>query len=445
MFGSLTKNITKSFDSFRGKKSLKAEDIENSIRDIRMALLEADVNVDVVRDFCLRVSEKAIGAEIIKSVSPAEQFIKIVQDEITAALSSENQDLDLSAKQPVIMMIGLQGSGKTTSTAKLAKYLTEKKQQKVLVASIDIYRPAAQEQLKIVAEQAGVDSLEIVPKEKPEKIVKRALKYQKKYDYDVLIIDTAGRLSIDKDLIKELKSIKKISSPVETILVADALTGQDAVTTARNFNDELAITGLALTRIDGDQRGGAALSMKYEVGVPIKFMGVGEGIEDFELFQPERIASRILDMGDIVSLVEKAQEVIDIDEAKDVEAKFKKGTLDLNDLLNQIRNMKKMGGLGSVIGMIPGAGKIKEAMANSNFDEKEIARQEAIILSMTMHERQNPEKLNTSRKRRIATGSGTSIQLVNRLLKRFKDMQRMMKKMRGMDPSDIMNMMKQGS
>ncbi len=438
MFTGLTKNITKSFENFRGKRRISEDDIEAAIKDIRMALLEADVNLDVVKDFCLQVSQKALGQEVVKSVSPAEMFVKIVQDEITAILSSENSELDLSAKQPVILMVGLQGSGKTTSSAKLAKFLKDKKQQKVLVASTDIYRPAAQEQLAVMAEKAGVDSLEIISKEKPEKIVKRALKQQKKFDYDVLIIDTAGRLSIDADLIKELKALKKISNPVETILVADSLTGQDAVNTAQNFNDEIALTGLALTRVDGDQRGGAALSMKATVGVPIKFMGVGEKVEDFEAFQADRIAGRILDMGDIVSLVEKAQEIVSEEEAKAAEEKFKKGQLDLEDLLKQIRTMKKMGGFESVLGMIPGAGKIKEAMQQADVDEKDILRQEAIILSMTKYERTNPDKLNTSRKRRIASGSGTSVQLVNRLLKRFKDMQKMMKKMRGQNPMDLL-------
>lgn len=441
MFANLTKNITKSFENFTGKKIIKFADIENTIQEIKMALLEADVSVEVTKDFCEKISQKALGQNIIENVSPAEQFIKIVQDEITDILSSENSELDINEKHAVILMVGLQGSGKTTSSAKLAKYLKDKKNKKILLASTDIYRPAAKEQLKIMADNAEIDSLEIIAKEKPEKTVKRALKEQKKYDYDILIIDTAGRLSIDKELIKELKSLKKLANPSETILVADALSGQDAIISARNFNDEIALTALSLSRIDGDQRGGAALSMKYEVGVPIKFVGVGEKIADFELFQPERIASRILDMGDIVSLVEKAEEVISEEEAKNIEEKFKKGELDLNDLLKQIKNMKKMGGFGKIINMIPGAGKIKDALEQSDFAEKDIFRQEAIILSMTLYERKNPDKLNTSRKRRIAKGSGTSIQQVNRLLKKFKDMQKMMKKMRGMDPSELMSML----
>ena len=441
MFASLTKNISKAFDNLKGKKILSSSDIEAVIKDIRIALLEADVALDIVQDFCKAVGEKAVGEEVVKSVSPEQMFIKIVQDEITNILSSGDQELSLSNKKDVILVVGLQGSGKTTSTAKLARYLKEKKKKKVLVAGADIYRPAAQEQLAIMAEKAGVDSVPIVAKEKPEKIVKRSLKILKKEDYDILLIDTAGRLSIDQELIKELKALKKISSPVETLLVADSLTGQDAVNTARNFNDEVALTGIVLTRVDGDQRGGAALSMKYETNVPIKFMGMGEDIKEFDQFQPERIATRILDMGDIVSLVEKAQEVVSEEDAKSLEEKFKKGNFDLDDLLKQIRNMKKMGGMGAVLGMIPGAGKMKEMMDNRTIDEKDIASQEAIILSMTAFERSYPEKLNTSRKRRIAKGSGTSIQKVNRLLKKFKDMQKMMKKMRNMDPKDLMNML----
>ena len=441
MFDSLTNNISKAFENLKGKRLINVSDIEATIREIRVALLEADVALDIVQDFCTLVSEKAIGQEVIKSVSPAQMFVKIVQDEITNILSSDDQELGLQGKKDVILVVGLQGSGKTTTTAKLAKYLQDNYKKRVLVASTDIYRPAAQEQLAIMAEKAGVTSTEIVAKDQPEKIVKKALKRLKKEDYDILLIDTAGRLSIDKELIKELKSLKKLSSPVETLLVADSLTGQDAVNTAVNFNNEVALTGIVLTRVDGDQRGGAALSMKYAVNAPIKFMGIGEGISDFDKFQPDRIASRILDMGDIVSLVEKAQEVIDVDDAKSLEAKLQKGNFDLDDLLKQIKNMKKMGGFGAVLKMIPGAGKMKDMMQNANVDEKDIAHQEAIILSMTAFERSHPDKLNTSRKRRIIKGSGTSMQKINRLLKKFKDMQKMMKKMRGMDPKEVMNMM----
>ena len=443
MFDSLTKNISKAFDNLRGKKLLNQSDIEAVIKDIRLALLEADVALDVVQDFCAVVSEKAIGTEIIKNVSAEQSFVKIIQDEITNILSDGRQELELSNKKDVILMVGLQGSGKTTTSAKLAKYLKDKKHKKILVAGVDTYRPAAQEQLAIMAEKAGVDSLEIIPKEKPEKIVKRAMKTLKKQDYDLLIIDTAGRLSIDSELIKELKAIKKISAPSETLLVADSLTGQDAINTANNFNDEIAVTGIVLTRVDGDQRGGAALSMKYATKLPIKFMGVGEDIAEFELFQPDRIATRILDMGDIVSFVEKAQELVDKEEAADLEKKFQKGNFDLDDLLKQIRNMKKMGGMKAMLNMIPGAGKIKEKIGDKTPDEKDIAYQEAIILSMTKYEKSHPDKLNTSRKRRIAQGSGTSIQKVNQLLKKFKQMQKMMHKLRNMDPSELMSMMGQ--
>lgn len=440
MFESLTKNISKAVSNLRGKKILNSADIDEVIKEIRVALLEADVGLDVVQDFCRKVSEKAVGEEIVKSVSAEQMFIKIVQDEITNILSSGHQELELSNNKDVILIVGLQGSGKTTSTAKLAKYLQDKHSKKVLVAGVDIYRPAAQEQLAIMAQKAGVDSVPIVPKEKPEKILKRSLKILKKEDYDILLVDTAGRLSIDKELIKELKNLKKLSSPVETILVADSLTGQDAVNTARNFNDEVALTGIILTRIDGDQRGGAALSMKYETNVPIKFMGMGEDIKEFDKFQPERISTRILDMGDIVSLVEKAQEVVNDEEAAEIEARFRKGQVSLDDLLKQIRNMKRMGGIGTVLGLMPGAGKIKEMMERKNINEKDLIHQEAIILSMTMFERVNPEKLNTSRKRRIAKGSGSSMQQVNSLLKKFKNMQKVVKKMKGRDPAEVMNM-----
>ena len=444
MFTNLTQNISKAFNNFKGKKIINENDIELVIRDIRLALLEADVELEIVKEFCKSISSKALGQEVIKNINPQQMFIKIVQDEITNILSSGQQDLQLSNKKDVIIVVGLQGSGKTTSTAKLAKYLQDKNNKKVLVASTDIYRPAAKEQLEIMAQKVGCNSLEIVSKEKPEKTVKRALKNLKKNDYDILLIDTAGRLSIDKELIKELKSLKKISNPIETLLVADSMTGQDAVTTAKNFNSEIDLTGIILTRVDGDQRGGAALSMKQAINSPIKFMGVGEKIDEFELFQPERISTRILDMGDIVTLVEKAQEVVDDDEAKNIEQKFRQGNFDLNDLLKQIRNMKKMGGFGSIIGMLPGAGKLKEMAQNANVDENEFLYQEAVILSMTKYERINPDKLNTSRKRRIAKGSGTSIQQVNRLLKKFKTMQKMMHKMRNMDPNELMSMMNQG-
>jgi signal recognition particle subunit SRP54 len=445
MFASLTKNISNAFDNFRSKKTLNENDIASVIQDIKSALLDADVELNIAKDFCHSVSQKALGAEILKDVNPQQMFIKIVEDEITNILSSDQSELQLNqTSKEIILMVGLQGSGKTTSTAKLAKYLQDKKNKKILVASTDIYRPAAKEQLEIMAQKSGCSSLEIIAKEKPEKTVKRALKALKKSDYDLLLIDTAGRLSIDKELIKELKSLHKISNPIETLLVADSLTGQDAVNTARNFQQEIDLTGIILTRIDGDQRGGAALSMKQALNIPIKFMGVGEKTTDFEEFQAKRISSRILDMGDIVSLVEKAQEVVDEDEAKTIEQKFRQGKFDLDDLLKQIKNMKKMGGFGSVLGMLPGAGKLKDMVKNANIDDKEFTYQEAIILSMTKYEKLSPDKLNTSRKRRIAKGSGTSVQQVNRLLKKFKDMQKMMHKMRNMDPNQLMEMMGQG-
>jgi signal recognition particle subunit SRP54 len=442
MFDGLTKNISKAFDGLRGKKVIGSSDIEEAIAQVRIALLEADVALPVVTEFNEKVKEKALGEDVVKGVSPVQMVIKIIQDEIENILKSDNQELNLTTTPPaVILMVGLQGSGKTTSTAKLARLLRAKQNKKVLVASLDVYRPAAQEQLAIMAERAGVDSLEIVKKEKPEKITKRALKEAKRGGYDILLLDSAGRLSIDKELLKELSAVKKISKPIETLLVVDAMTGQDAVTTAKNFNEETGITGIVLTRIDGDARGGAALSMKYVTGAPIKFIGTGEGVADFETLQADRLASRILDMGDITSLVEKAQEVVGEDEMAKMEENLRKGKFDFNDLLAQLKNMKKMGGFSSVLSLVPGAGKIKEAMKNANIDESVIAKQEAIILSMTKYERGYPERLNTSRKNRIAKGSGGNIQQVNQLVKKHKDMQKMMKRMRGMDPEKIKSMM----
>jgi signal recognition particle subunit SRP54 len=443
MFNSLTKSLGKAFENFRGKKIIGAKDVEAAIREIRVALLEADVALDVAKEFCQKIEEKAVGQEVVKSVSPEQMMIKIVQDELTQILTSEKSELQLDpkAKINVILLVGLQGSGKTTTAAKIAKYLKEKKGLNPLLASLDVYRPAAQEQLQILAQNESIADLPIISGEKPEKITKRALKFAAKEAHDVVILDTAGRLSIDQDLLNELKKIEKISAPVETMLVADALTGQDAINTAKNFSETVKLTGVVLTRVDGDMRGGAALSMTQTTNCPIKFLGMGEKMDALELMQPDRIASRILDMGDVVSLVEKAQEVVDEEEAADLEKKLRKGNFDLNDLLKQFKTMKKMGGFSSVLSLVPGAGKIKEMMKDKNVDEKLIFSQEAIILSMTKEERANPDKLNTSRKRRIARGSGLHIQDINRLLKRFKEMQKMMKRMQGMDQSQIEQMM----
>jgi signal recognition particle subunit SRP54 len=444
MFESLSQNIGKAFSSFKGVRVIKESHIEETVDQIRMALLEADVALEVVDEFVTSVKFKALGEHVIKSVSPEQMFIKIVQDEIIKLLGEGDVKLNFQNKGvSVFLMVGLQGTGKTTSAAKLAKVLSEKYNKKVLTASLDSYRPAAKEQLKIMSEKAGVESLEYDEKEKPEKTAKRALKFAKKNDFDILILDTAGRLSIDQELIDEVKRVKKITDPVETLLVADSLSGQDAVNTAKIFNKETELTGLILTRLDGDQRGGACLSMKYITKLPIKFQGYGESVNDFDVFYPDRIASRILDMGDIVSLVEKASEVVSEQEAQDLQKKLAKGKFDLDDLLKQIKTMKKMGGMSSLLAMIPGAGKIKEMMATQGIDEKSIAHQEALILSMTKWERQNPEKLNSSRKKRIAQGAGLKMVNVNQLLKKFKDMQKMTKKFGNMDQSQMEAMMAQ--
>jgi signal recognition particle subunit SRP54 len=450
MFDILSKRITESLDKLRRKGSLSEADVDSALREVRMALLEADVALPVVKDFIAHLKEKAVGAEIIASINPAQMVIKLVYDELVALLGSQTAEINLAMAPPAVILIcGLQGSGKTTSTAKLAHRLKEKQRKKVLVASLDIYRPAAQEQLANVAKQAGVQSLPIVAGEKPRAITERALDVARKGGFDVLLLDTAGRLHIDDELMGELKEIKALAKPIETLLVADALTGQDAVNIARTFNEQIGVSGLILTRLDGDGRGGAALSMRQVTGAPIKFMGIGEKISEFEPFHPERIAGRILDKGDVVSLVERAAETIDQAEAEKMAAKMQAGSFDLNDMLSQMRQMKKMGGMGAMMGMLPGAGKIKEAMAGREIDDSVLKRQEAIILSMTKSEREKPQLLNASRRKRIAAGSGTQVQDVNRLIKQFQQMETMMKQMKkmggmkGMNPFKLKQMLGQ--
>jgi signal recognition particle subunit SRP54 len=371
-----------------------------------------------------------VGEKVLRSISPGQQVVKIVHDVLVQTLGHENTELNLNATPPaVILMAGLQGSGKTTSAGKLAKFLRDKQRKKVLLASLDIYRPAAQEQLDILARQVSVGSLPVVAGEKPLQIAKRALDTGKREGYDIIILDSAGRLSIDDTLMTELAEIRDFAKPVETLLVTDAMTGQDAVTTAQNFQMKIGITGIILTRVDGDARGGAALSMRAVTGKPIKFIGVGEQMDALQAFDASRIAGRILDMGDIVSLVEKAAANIEIEDARRAAEKMAKGKFDLGDFLSQLRQMQKMGGLSGLMGLMPGMGKIKGAMQNANIDDNILKRQEAIILSMTLQEREEPEVLNASRRKRIAAGSGTTVQDVNRLLKQFQDMQTMMKRM----------------
>ncbi len=431
MFENLSQKLSDSFAKLRGKGALTEADIDQAMREVRIALLEADVALPVVKEFTTSLKEKAKGEAVVKSVSPAQMVIKLVQDHLEELLGSEQADLNLAAEPPaVIMMVGLQGSGKTTSTAKLAKRLKEKEKKKILLASLDVYRPAAQQQLATVAEQAGVDSLEIIEGQKPKEITQRALKEAKQSGYDVLMLDTAGRLHIDSELMDELHVVRDLANPIETLLVADSLTGQDAVTIASEFHDKIGISGIILTRIDGDGRGGAALSMRQVTGQPIKFMGTGEKLDAFEPFYPERIASRILDMGDIVSLVEKAAENVDKDEAEAMAKRMQSGQFDFNDMLGQFKQMKKMGGLGGLVNMLPGMGKMKDMMAGAGVDDSMITRQEAIILSMTKRERQFPKLLNGSRRKRIAAGAGVEVQDVNKVIKQFQQMEKMMKKMK---------------
>ena len=395
-----------------------------------MALLEADVALPVVKQFINEANTEALGAEVLKSVTPGQQVIKIVNDHLVKMLGGAGSvESKLAAEPPAaILMVGLQGSGKTTTSAKLAKLLKEKEKKRPLLASLDTSRPAAMEQLAVLGQQAGIDTLPIVDGESPVAIAKRAMKTGRQHGYDIVILDTAGRLHVDAELMDEVVAVRKAANPVEILLVADALTGQDAVNVATQFKKRVEISGIILTRVDGDGRGGAALSMRAVTGCPIKLIGVGEKLEALEPFHPERIASRILGMGDVVSLVEKAQETIDEKEAENLAKKIKKGGFDLNDLSSQLNQMRRMGGMDGLLGMLPGVGKIKRQMAEAQVDEKSIDRMQAIISSMTGDERGNPKRLNGSRKRRIATGSGTSVQDVNRLLKQFKQMNVMMKR-----------------
>jgi signal recognition particle subunit SRP54 len=439
MFESLSNNLSKVFSKLKGKGVLSEDDVALAMREIRVALLEADVALPVVKKFIAAVKEKAVGEAVVKSVSPAQMVVKIVNDELVEMLGSEEQPVSFTSSPPdIYMIVGLQGSGKTTSTAKLAHWLQKNHKKKVLMASLDVYRPAAQQQLETLGKDIGIDSLEVVPEQKPEAITKRALKEAKLGGYDVLLLDTAGRLHIDEVLMKELQAVEKMASPKETWLVADALTGQDAVHIAESFNDQLSLSGIVLTRIDGDGRGGAALSMRQITGCPIKFLGVGEKTSAFELFHADRIASRILGMGDVVSLVEKAVAEVEEEDAQRMEARFKKGIFDLNDLVKQLKMMRKMGGLGGIMGMLPGIGKIKKQLDSAQIDDNIFVRMEAIVSSMTKGERQYPKTINASRKKRIAKGAGVDVQDVNRLLKQHKQMAQMMKKMSKMDKKSLM-------
>ena len=433
MFDSLSDRLGGVFDRLRGRGALNEEDVRAAMREVRIALLEADVALPVVRRFVDNVTELAVGQSVLRSVTPGQQVVKIVNDALVEMLGGGTAELDLVAAPPVvIMMVGLQGSGKTTSTAKIAKLLKEKHGKKVLMASLDVNRPAAQEQLKVLGEQAGVATLPIIVGQAPVDIATRAVNAAKLQAVDVLMLDTAGRLHVDQALMDEMKAVSAVSIPKETLLVVDSLTGQDAVNVAQSFAGEVNLTGIVLTRMDGDARGGAALSMRAVTGKPIKFAGTGEKLDAIEPFHPERVAGRILGMGDIVSIVEKAAATIQVEDAEKLAARMSKGQFDMNDLRTQLRQMQNMGGLGALAGMMPGMKKAKAAMAQSGMDDRVLLRMDAIIGSMTVKEREKPELLNAKRKVRVAKGSGTQVQDVNKLLKMHQEMAKAMKQIKKM-------------
>jgi signal recognition particle subunit SRP54 len=445
MFDSLTGRLSDVFDRLRKRGALSEADVDAALRDVRVALLEADVALSVVRDFIAKAKADAMGENVLRSVTPGQMVIKVVNDALIEMLGGEAEELNMMAVPPVgIMLVGLQGSGKTTTAAKIGLRLQTRDRKKVMMASLDTQRPAAQEQLKILGEQAEVATLPVIPGQGPVDIAKRALEAARLGGYDVVLYDTAGRLSIDEALMSEMSQIRTAVDPHETLLVADAMTGQDAVNVAERFHETAGLTGIVLTRVDGDGRGGAALSMRAVTGCPIKLIGVGEKLEELEEFHPERIANRILGMGDVVSLVEKAAETIDQEEAEALAKKIQKGQFDLEDMSKQLQQMRKMGGLSGLMDMLPGAGKMKDQMAKANIDERMIGQQEAIISSMTKKERSRPKLIHASRKRRIAAGSGTTVQDVNKLLKQFQTMSKVMKRMSKMGKKGMMRQGLQG-
>jgi signal recognition particle subunit SRP54 len=428
LFESLQSRLSGVFDKLRGRGALSEADVDAALGEVRTALIDADVALPVVKDFIEKVRPRAIGEAMIRSVTPGQQVVKIVHDVLVETLGSDNAALSIGSPPAPILMVGLQGSGKTTTTAKLGLLLQGKEKKKVLMASLDVNRPAAMEQLKVLGDQAGIATLPVVAGQDPLAIAKRAMASAKVGGYDVVILDTAGRQSIDEQLMSEVAAIKAATNPHETLLVADSLTGQDAVNIARNFHDRLKLSGIILTRVDGDARGGAALSMRAVTGAPIKFLGAGEKLDALEPFHPARVAARILDMGDVVSLVEKAAETLDKEEAEKIAAKMKKGSFDMNDLKTQLNQMKKLGGMKGVLGMLPGVGKVKEQLDALGMDDRILTRQEAIICSMTKQERTDPDVINGSRRKRIAAGAGVEVSEVNKLLKMHRQMADMMKK-----------------
>ena len=432
MFEGLSDKLSNILNSLTRRGALTEEDVNAALREVRRALLEADVALEVVRSFTDKVRARAIGAEVVKSVSPGQQVVKIVHDQLVEMLGAEAETIDLNAAPPVaVMMVGLQGSGKTTTAAKIAKRLTDRGKRRVLLASLDTRRPAAMEQLAVVGRQVGVETLPIVAGQSAVQIARRGREAARLGGFDVVILDTAGRVTVDEALMSEAAEVKAATNPHEVLLVADALTGQDAVTTARAFDGRLGVTGIVLTRMDGDARGGAALSMRAVTGKPIKLIGTGEKVEALDEFHPARVANRILGMGDIVSLVERAAETIDQEKALRVAEKMRKGKFDLEDLRDQLAQMEKIGGIGGMLGMLPGVAKMKAQLENANLDDRIIKRQRAIIDSMTRAERRNPDVLKASRKRRIAAGSGTKVEEVNKLLKMHRQMADVMKAMGG--------------
>ena len=450
MFENLTNKLESILSKLKNAPSLNEEQVDSGLKEIRLALLEADVALPVAKKFIENIKPKAIGKEIIRSTSPGQMIVKIVNDEIINILGQKNQELNFSAVPPVsFLLVGLQGSGKTTTAAKLAKFIEKKNKKKTMLVSLDVYRPAAQEQLKMLAEKNNLSNLPIIEKQLPLDIAKRALNVASLNGSDVIIFDTAGRTQVDLSMMTEIKQIKKLTNPAETILIADSLTGQIAVNVAKEFDKSVNLSSIILTRIDGDGRGGAALSMKYETGKPIKCIGVGEKIDDIELFHPERIAKRILGMGDIVSLVEKASQDLDEEKIKKAEKELKDGMFTMNSYLSQLRQMKKMGGMEGVMSMLPGVSKVKEQMKNAAIDSDMLNSNEAIILSMTNEERENPKIISGSRRKRISQGSGIDVSKINKLLKQFRMMSDMMKKISkrkkipsGAIPDEILNQLK---
>ena len=438
MFENLTNKLETIFSKLKSAPSLNQEQADVGLKEIRLALLEADVALSVTKEFIQKIRPKAIGQQILKSISPGQMIIKIVYDELVNFLGEKNQELNLNVVSPAsILLVGLQGSGKTTSAAKLAKLVEKKFGKKVFLVSLDVYRPAAQKQLKVLAEANQINHLPVISGQQPIDITKRALNAATLNGSDIIIFDTAGRTQVDLMMMNEIKQIKELVKPTETILIADSLTGQIAANVAKEFDKTVDISSIILTRVDGDGRGGAALSMKHITNKPIKYIGVGEKIDDLELFHPERIANRILGMGDVVSLVEKVSAGMDEEKLKKTEEQFKRGLFTLDDYLSQLRQMKKMGGMDGVLSLLPGVSKIKKQMENASIDEKIITKNEAIILSMTKEEREEPKVINGSRKKRIAVGAGTDISTINKLLKQFKMTTEMMKKMSKGDKNPI--------